>query len=551
MQSLPIRLFFFLILFSCSFGTSVFSRNYYVATTGNNNDDGSKEKPFATIDKAASLAQAGDSVIIKSGTYFQGARIIFSNSGTIAAPIVFYSEVKHAGIIDGKSTVPTIASRHGLLHVTGSNIVFDGLRIQNSGFFGILITGTLSNVTVKNCYIYNTGASGIAAVSGASNINVLYNTVQRACQAPGGSSLNTSECITMASVNGFEVAYNTVFDRKSDLNNGGEGIDAKNACSNGKIHNNVVYDLIRVGIYVDAYQKDLNNVEVYANKVYNCVRGGITVASEEGGIAKGVKVYNNLVYNIDRVGIRVAGYQNNGPLQDIDIYQNTVYNCGWKGTWENSGLLIEASNLANSGIRIRNNIISGCPMQIKSNTSQNFPITVDNNLFFGSNGSFSALTTITNTINLDPQFVDVANLDFRLKQNSPAINKATGTPIAHTDFYSFSRDEYPDLGAFEYIAATGINDIAKNFLSLKVYTNSFNNTLKVTYYTTDNAVTSIQLLDLSGRILSQHKISNTVNAENTLEIDIKSIKNGIYLCRLFTENGLNQTEKFIVSGLNN
>ncbi|MDA3865224.1 MAG: right-handed parallel beta-helix repeat-containing protein [Salinivirgaceae bacterium] len=511
---------FSLILFALLAGTTAFSRNYYVATTGNNDNSGTKENPYATIDKAATIAQAGDSVIIKPGTYIQSAEITLSNSGTPNAPIVFYSEVNCAAIIDGQSTVPTIASRHGLLYVTGDNIVIDGFRIQNSGFFGVLMTSSSSNITVKNCYTYFTGASGICA-AGATNITVLNNTVQKACHAPGGLSVRVSECITMASVTGFEVAYNTVFDRLTNLNSGGEGIDAKNLCSNGKIHHNVVYDLFSVGIYVDAYQKNITNVEVYANKVYN-TGSGITIASEEGGIVNNVKVHDNLVYNMGKVGIRIAGYLNNGPIQDIDIYQNTIYNCGWKGNYENCGLLIEASNTANYGFRIRNNVISGCPMQIKSNSSQNFPVTVDNNLFYGSNGYFSSQTTITNTINSDPQFVDAANLDFRLKSTSPAIDKATGNLLSENDILGFSRGAKPDLGAFEYNATSGVHDLKTEKKTLSIYPNPATDYFTINRNNETNCF--VRILNLNGQV-----VDSFAAAEKQIRMDSSKLKPGIYL----------------------
>jgi hypothetical protein len=249
----------------------------------------------------------------------------------------------------------------------------------------------------------------------------------------------------MASVNTFEVAYNTVFDRLVDVNVGGEGIDTKNACKNGIVHHNIVYDLFRVGLYIDSYKSALNNVEFYSNTVYNC-SSGLNVACEEGGTNTDVKVYNNLIYNCPRVGIRLAGYLSDGAMFNIFVYNNTVYNCGFGGgSWENCGLLVEANNILNKNFVVRNNIFSGNKIQMKSKNQA--WLTLNNNLIFGAN---DASGTGTNTIIGDPLFVDATAKDFKLKAGSPAINKAVGTPMPLFDFTNFPRGSSPDLGAFEF-----------------------------------------------------------------------------------------------------
>ncbi len=424
---------------------------YYVSTTGNDLSSGSKQYPFVSVNKAALVAQAGDTIVVKTGTYKPTAIITFANSGTSTAPILLMSEEKNGAVIDGQTSLPTIASREGLIIISGkSKIIIDGLRIINSGFFGILIRDNASNVTVKNCSTYNTGASGICAAN-ASFIKVLNNSVQRACYAPGGLTVNTSECITMASVNTFEVAYNTVFDRLIDVNNGGEGIDIKNACKDGKVHHNIVYDLIRVGLYVDSYKSALNNIEVYSNTVYNC-SSGLNVACEEGGTNTDVKVYNNLIYNCTRTGIRLAGYLSDGAMYNISVYNNTVNNCGYgAGPWENCGMLVEASNVLNTNFIIRNNIFSNNKIQIR--TKNQSWLTLNNNLIFGAN---DASGTGTNAIIKDPLFVDASANNFRLKVGSPAIDKASGTPSSLFDFDDNARPfdgdgngiAVSDIGAF-------------------------------------------------------------------------------------------------------
>lgn len=423
-------------------------RTIYVATTGNDANDGTIDKPYLTINKAAQVAIAGDVVIIKSGTYKPTSSIAVTNSGTASNPITFYAETKDAVIIDGSdSTTPSAGDRQGLFTILGTTsavkswIVIDGLRVINSKWAGIFARYS-DNIIVKNCSTKNTWASGIIAAN-SSNIKVLNNKVQEACLHPIKTE-NTNECITIASVKTFEVAYNAVSDRVIDSSNGGEGIDAKNNSTNGTIHHNTVTNLNRVGIYVDAYLGNISNIEVYNNKIYNAI-SGISIASEEGGVVDGVKVHDNLIYDIDRCGIRVAGYLQDGPLRNLEIYQNTVVNCGSKaGPWENVGLLIESKNVTNTGWKIQNNIISGCPFQARANVVT-FQYLLDNNIFFGA----TAISG-TNTITSDPRFKNPSSKDFSLGTGSPAIDKATGTPMSTKDFFDFTRDAKPDLGAFEY-----------------------------------------------------------------------------------------------------
>src|SRR4029450_9573932 len=41
----------------------------HVATSGSDNGDGSEDRPFRTISRAADIAQAGDTVVVHAGEY--------------------------------------------------------------------------------------------------------------------------------------------------------------------------------------------------------------------------------------------------------------------------------------------------------------------------------------------------------------------------------------------------------------------------------------------------------------------------------------------------
>ena len=82
----------------CLLSYTVLATNYYVAQNDPNasdaNDGMSESSPFLTIQAAADVAQAGDVVLIKEGTYRE--TVVPANSGSAGSPIVFkpYSETE-------------------------------------------------------------------------------------------------------------------------------------------------------------------------------------------------------------------------------------------------------------------------------------------------------------------------------------------------------------------------------------------------------------------------------------------------------------------------
>ncbi len=61
--------------------------DYYVSPTGSNGNAGTLAQPFQSIQQAANVAQAGDNVYIRGGTYRETVAV--KSSGTAAAPINF------------------------------------------------------------------------------------------------------------------------------------------------------------------------------------------------------------------------------------------------------------------------------------------------------------------------------------------------------------------------------------------------------------------------------------------------------------------------------
>ena len=93
---MPVWIVLLFVLFSAGM---VQARVYVVAKTGSDTNPGTAAKPFATIQKAADAARAGDSVRVKAGTYREAVHL--HNSGTEAAPIQFVANPPGSVVVTG------------------------------------------------------------------------------------------------------------------------------------------------------------------------------------------------------------------------------------------------------------------------------------------------------------------------------------------------------------------------------------------------------------------------------------------------------------------
>lgn len=71
--------------------------DWFVATNGNDTNDGSTAHPFASPQKALDLAQPGDRIVVRRGVY-QG-RIVVTRGGLAGQPIIFSGE--EGAVLDG------------------------------------------------------------------------------------------------------------------------------------------------------------------------------------------------------------------------------------------------------------------------------------------------------------------------------------------------------------------------------------------------------------------------------------------------------------------
>lgn len=110
---------------------------YYVAPAGSDSSAGTMAQPFATLQKAANTAAAGDTVWIRGGTYSivtpatSGAGINITKSGTATNRIKFWAYAGEVPVFDfSKMVISTTGYTSGFA-VSGSWLHFKGLEIRN------------------------------------------------------------------------------------------------------------------------------------------------------------------------------------------------------------------------------------------------------------------------------------------------------------------------------------------------------------------------------------------------------------------------------------
>ena len=427
----------------------ILGRRIHVATTGRDTGDGSEAAPLASIRSAIERANPGDAVVIHAGTYREWVRV--SRSGAPGAPIIVKGEgevvVEDPGLPvwshlwDGVFTFESC-----------SWLVVTGIVVRNSHWFGFAAYHG-SHLVFQNLRTFNTGASGLY-VRESDAVTVRGTEVRKACYqtraATGGAG--TQECISMASVEDFDVYGNEVLESGAfgDSSTGGEGIDAKEACRRGRIHGNRVHDLDRLGIYVDSWDALLEDVEVFGNRVWNTA-AGFAVSSEAGGTARRVRIVNNVAFSNRESGAIVSTWgepgRADGPREDVSIVNNTFYSNGtaiWGG-----GIEIQTKNARR--LIVRNNICSRNTMWQISIVDPSVAV-VDHNLIDGYRGhSWIRETRGEAFVEGDPLFVSPAGFDLHVKDGSPALDNGSADGVPGDDCEGTTRPRRSgfDIGAYE------------------------------------------------------------------------------------------------------
>ena len=401
--------------------------------------------PYCTIGKGATVAVAGDTVLVSSGVYPEYVKV--AQSGTGAAPITIRAADLADVVVSGQfrsfeiSTKSWITisgftvsgtSSYGIYVNNSSNIIISGNHVTTAGLpvagstrAGIYVNGTSDSTVAGNTTDHNTDA-GILVTNGSTRVTVVGNI----------SSFNARGYIRAA-----------------------PGIDVRSG--GNTIKGNMCHDNEDTGIQVYAFALGVPSPDnlIVNNLCYDNGDHGIDINS--GGSQR---IIGNTVYKNVTTGINVEGPSSGTILANNISVDNAINSPGTRGN-----IRVDATSIVGTTIDY-DEVFMSLPGQVQ--------------IVWGST-SYATLAAFVGAIGQeahgqegDPRWVSPGSGDFHLTGSSPGIDSANSdaSGALDTDLENHPRVDdlavadtgagpraYDDRGCYEYqpagtVCGDGIRD---------------------------------------------------------------------------------------------
>lgn len=441
----------------------------YVGGAGcSDSGPGTQSQPFCTISKAASVALAGQTILVSAGTYAEN--VTPARSGTQGSPITFQAAPGATATVTGGTHGFTISSRSWItisgftvtgttssgiyltnsnnITVSGNTVTASGQRVQGATAVGIYVGGTTGS-TVSGNQVDNNSAQGIYLTQGSTGVTVQGN--EASFNAFGWErNANGIDVISP----GNTIIKNVVHDNEDS------GIQFYPGGNDNVVADNLSYHNMGItsvqlancthpttGNTADCFTGDhgiddlnVTGNQITGNTVYANTTAGINVEGLPAGTPSGITIKNNVsVDNAincpDGAGgtttcpatkgdVRVDSTSGTGTVVDRDVLWLSGNSNGYLATWGNGQYRALAAFQAASGQE--------------------------------SNGKQA-----------DPGFMNASAANFQLTAGSPAVDMADSSAVGEqaTDIAGELRVDdpstpntgvgpraYDDAGAYEYQA---------------------------------------------------------------------------------------------------
>jgi hypothetical protein len=442
-----------------------------VAPAGKDSNEGSLESPFATPEHAMSVAQAGDTVYLRTGNYTISNRLMIEKprlriatyppdlperavlvGAKTADPVIFDYRADDVSISDLKVVALSDDTKTNNVVVVyeGNYVSLVNLDVQGGNWYGIKVDAYdgdphkrpryTTGVIIRKCHVHNTGAKGI-------------------------KTFNADRLL----IEDTEVGHTGTRDPSN-----GEGIDSIGS-KGVTVRRCYIHDTTTNGVY---FKGGTVHGIVENSRIENTGRfAGILLGQDTSPqwMRDGVKfeaidcvARNNVVINTGVAGLGTYSAYN------IRLENNTLYDVakdGQAALW----VVWNRQNIRPQNVVIKNNIVvvqSHQPFVFVQHLTGR--LISDSNIFYNPSGEYEFrresgpqnrrvswdlrawrrnMKVDGHSQLVDPE-IDVGNL-CRLRPGSPAIGRGEILPDVDFDYSGVRRGRHRgfDIGAHEYIAS--------------------------------------------------------------------------------------------------
>lgn len=151
-------------------GASAAAPTVYVATSGDDSDQGTLSAPYRTLEKAFSVAQAGTTIEVRGGTYYPSRTLSSSVSGTAAERVRLRPHHAEAVRVDGSR----LASGSSLISLRADYWTVSDIEFRNAPDSALVCTSCTRGI-FKNLTTHGNGDSGFTLRGDHTNGNVIQN----------------------------------------------------------------------------------------------------------------------------------------------------------------------------------------------------------------------------------------------------------------------------------------------------------------------------------------------------------------------------------------
>jgi hypothetical protein len=304
--------------------------------------------PYKSINAALAVAQPGDTIILRGGTYREGVNV------RVRIPNITIKSAKGEWAVIDLTT-------HNSGHNEDSGVYFDvdssGGKLQGvevkGGFYAVCMEtrwdwgdsanrAGASNIIIEDCILHDSKYDVVKVKPNCNNITIRYNEIYNSGQAFVGRTLNGED--------------------------NAEGIDNVNG-NNMVVQNNYIHDICSNAIYAKGGATD---VLIENNRIEHAYGGGILVgfdtSPEYFDLTVNKQYYENIRCIVRNNLIINTGWEGIGlyASKDAQIYSNTLVNVANGGQYHSAiyfGITFQdwesyAGRPANVNPNIHHNIVS-------------------------------------------------------------------------------------------------------------------------------------------------------------------------------------------------